>query len=119
MPPKRKKQDGTASIDRVLSFFLSGKNIRDGDKGDDDRAGNGRRSNTLSPGRGGGRRGRGYFFSDDDAGGGDEIDEVLQDARDKLREGFRLGGTATEQKLSPRRLFNDLDPDGIGEVKYD
>lgn len=101
----------------MLSFFLSGENIRGGDIGG--AAGNGRTSNTLSPGRGGGRGG-GYFFNDDDAGGGDETDGVLQDARNKLREGLRLGGTTTAgQKLSPRRLFNDLDPDGIGEVKCD
>lgn len=93
--------------------FLSGENIRDSDN-------DGRTSSTLSPGRSGGRRGRGYFFNDADTSGGDETDEVLHDARDKLREGLRLGGTVTtEQRLSPRRLFNDLDPDGIGEVKRD
>lgn len=102
----------------MLSFFLCGENTRDGDSDDGGAGGNGRTSNTLSPGRGGGRRGRGYFFNDDDACGGNETDEVLHDARDKLREGLRLGGTAAaEQKLSVRRLFNDLDPDGIGEVK--
>lgn len=97
----------------MISFFLSGESIRDGDNDDDDAAGNGRISNnTRSPGRGGGHRERGHFFNDD------ETDEVLQDARDKLREGLRLGGNATaEHKLSPRRLFEYLDPDGIGEVK--
>lgn len=116
----KKKQDGTASIERVLSFFLSGGKFRGGDN-DHDAAGNGRTSNsTQSPGRSGGHRGRGYFLHGDDAGGGDETDEVLQDARDKLREGLGLGSTATaDQKLSPRRLFNDLDPDGSGEVTWD
>eukprot|EP00752_Nemacystus_decipiens_P007715 g6898.t1 len=63
-------EDGTASIERVLSFFLCGENFRDGDSDDGGAAGIGRTSNPRSPGRGG-RQGRGYFSNDgDDDGGG-------------------------------------------------
>jgi len=50
----------------------------------------------------------------------DDGDEILQDAREKLREGLRLVGDgsmmAGGRKLSPRRLFEYLDSDGFGEV---
>lgn len=96
------KQDGNASIERVVSFCLLSERVRGG--GD---------SNSS---RRQGRHDVVYGHGGDD--GDDEADEVLQDARDKLREGLRLGGTATvEQKLSPRRLFQYLDSDGVGEVR--
>lgn len=74
--------------------------------------GNNRRSN------GGRLQGRYHAYGRGGDDGGDEGDEILQDARDKLREGLGLGGTsAVEQKLSPRRLFQYLDTDGAGEVR--
>lgn len=102
-------QDGTANIERVLSFFRSG--------GGEDRA-NDAAGHNRSPGRGGGspRRRRSYLSNDDD--GDDEDDETLQGARDKLREGLlRLDGSGRPGgNLSPRRLFEYLDSDGVGEV---
>lgn len=102
------RQNGTASIERVMSFFLPG-GIFDGDN-DDGNTGDGCRNKSHRHGRGD-SRGRRHFSN------GNERDDVLQDARDKLREGLGLGDTAAaEKKLSPRRLFEYLDSDGIGEV---
>lgn len=106
-------QDGTASIERVLAFFRSG----GGEGGYAKDAGNSR-----SPGRGSGGGGslRGRSYSSIDDGDDENDDEILQDAREKLREGLRLdpngGMMAGGGKLSPRRLFEYLDSDGVGEV---
>lgn len=41
-------------------------------------------------------------------------DEALEEARGKLRESFKNGAAG---RMSPRRLFEYLDPDGTGEVR--
>ena len=83
----------------------------DGDNEDHD-VGRGRRTNRRRQSLGDDRAGR---FSSNDA---DESDEVLDGARSKLSEGLRLGDQATAGKdFSPRRLFEYLDSDGIGEVR--
>lgn len=105
------EQNGTASIERVMSFFLSG-GAYGGDNDDGDA--NGRRQGERGDHRRGG--GGGGYTSND----GGESDEVLEDAREKLSEGLGLGATAKpEKKLSPRRLFEYLDADGTGEVWHE
>lgn len=86
-------KDGTASIERVLAFVSGGI----------DRAAGTRRVT------------RGDFDdqeSDDDDDGMDN--DALGDARWKLRSALKLG---TAKEMSPRRLFEYLDPDGLGEVR--
>lgn len=44
----------------------------------------------------------------------DGADDAVRDARRKLRSALKIG---TAKEMSPRRLFEYLDPDGIGEVR--
>lgn len=88
-------KDGTASIDRVLSFVSGG------------------------VGRAGARRDTRERFDQEPAGGGHYSDDGMDDdalgeARRKLRSALKLG---TAKEMSPRRLFEYLDPDGRGEVR--
>ncbi|CAM9469924.1 unnamed protein product, partial [Laminaria digitata] len=55
--------------------------------------------------------GGGGDYSDDDAY--DTDDDALRDAQRKLRSALKVG---TAKEMSPRRLFEYLDRDGVGEV---
>lgn len=86
-------QDGTASIGRVISFLSDGV-IGTKHQGQLQKRGDGRVT-----------------------GHSDEDCDVLEDARNKLRAAALKFGTSKGQRMSPRRLFEYLDPDGMGEVR--
>ena len=91
-------KDGTASIERVLAFVSGG----------------------IDLGAGARRDTRGDFddqepdYDDDDDKDGGMDNDALGEARWKLRSALKLG---TVKEMSPRRLFEYLDPDGLGEVR--
>lgn len=84
-------QDGTASIERVISFLGVG-------EGESSASENTRRGRVRRQ------------TSDNDC-----RDEDLETALEKLRDALKLGN---EREVSPRRLFQDLDEDGAGEVSH-
>lgn len=87
-------QDGTASVERVVSFLSGGAGDGDDDQRDK-------------------RHGRGRAEAR-----GDEVsdsDDALEEARVKLRSALARGAAG---HMSPRRLFEYLDSDGTGEVTF-